>query len=68
MFKVGDKVTTKFLGVDTKVIREITEISKDHRYGSGYQASADGGETCPHCGHTAQQIYNVDAAWFTLAE
>ena len=64
--KVGDKVTSDYRGgPDKKTVRRITRIQKD---GSGYAASADGGDQCEHCGRIADSIHSVDAAWFKKVE
>ena len=64
--KTGDFVTTKFYGVDKAVVRKITHIGKDSRFGSGYGASADRGMECPCCGKypAEHEITNVDGSWF----
>ena len=66
---VGAKVTSDKVFSETKVIRKITFIAKSEKTGSGYIASADGGEPCPHCNHPmGKPIENVDAAWFNIVE
>ena len=63
--KVGDKVVTEHRLYEEDIIRTITKIEKNKNYGSGFVASADGGEPCKCCGLTkGKPIENVDAAWF----
>ena len=65
LLKVGDKVTSDFYSSESSVVRTLTNISPNKGYGSGYVASADGGEACSHCGAVnGRPINNVDAAWF----
>lgn len=63
--KIGDKITSEFYKNKKTVIRTITFIEKDSGTGSGYRASADGGEECKCCKHIpSKNIERVDAAWF----
>ena len=67
--KVGDLVTSDYHHQEKTVVRKITKIKPDKQYGSGYYASADGGEPCPHCGRPfGTEINYVDSAWFVLVE
>lgn len=70
-FNVGDKVTSDYHRGEEDIERTITwcEKSGKHgsgiRYGSGYSASADGGEPCRCCGATpTKPIGCVDSTWF----
>ena len=63
--KIGDLVTTGYRGDEKDVVRKITLVEKNERYGSGYMASADGGLKCRECGRSfGQPINGVDASWF----
>jgi hypothetical protein len=67
MIKVGDVVVTDYRRDESGVKRKITGIMKSPVAESGFLASADGGEPCPHCGRTfAQPITMVDSAWFKV--
>lgn len=62
--KIGDAVTTSYHFNDD-IVRLITRIEKDKSFGSGWLASADGGEPCPTCGRLhASPIFGIDSAWF----
>jgi hypothetical protein len=66
--KKGNKVTTDYDPSASDVVRTITKINKDARYGSGYRASADRGPVCSGCGRPySSAIRDVDAAWFIPA-
>ena len=66
--KVGMKVTTKFgpSGFED-VVRTLTILEEDSKFGSGFWASADGGEPCKCCGlspaHPIDKM--IDSVWFT---
>lgn len=63
--KKGDKVKTDFYSGEEETIRTITHIEKDDYFGSGYGATADGGEPCKFCGVTKYKVTPViDSAWF----
>jgi len=73
--KVGDKVRTWYEIGAGKVTRRITSIEyvgtrwREDGTGSGYLASADPGEPCPHCNRLfAQPTGKIDAAWFIPVE
>jgi hypothetical protein len=63
-FKVGDLVTSDFYRDNAKLVRKITSVRRDESCGSGWRASADGGEICPHCGRSEKPIHAVDSPWF----
>ncbi len=66
---IGTKVTSKFRSNESDVVRTITSIYEDITTGSGYRASADGGEVCKCCGLIkAKPINSVDASWFLPCE
>lgn len=66
--QIGTKVVTDFNICDKGVIRKITKIEIDTSTGSGYRASADGGECCSKCKKKpARAVIDVDAAWFIKA-
>ena len=64
--KPGDYVTADFYEKDKEVVRRITHICKDNRFGSGYGAGADRGTKCTCCGKypAEYEVTNVDACWF----
>ena len=65
VLKVGMKVTTEFEHGAAHVVRTITTIKENSKYGSGYSASADGGVPCSCCRRAfANPIRSVDSAWF----
>lgn len=66
---IGTKVTSKFRSNESDVVRTITIIYEDITTGSGYRASADGGEVCKCCGlNKGKPIEFVDANWFVPYE
>ncbi len=69
-FKVGDLVTTDWdLQHDYSIIRKIINIHKDATRGSGWRASVDAGEPCPHCNrYYADTIEGIDGSWFIKME
>ncbi len=65
--KIGDLVTTDHVDVEGNVVRRITGIVKNEKYGSGYGISADGGEPCKTCGKLeGTPIDSIDADWFKV--
>jgi len=63
MFRVGDKVTTDFNGEHYGVVRTVTHICKDSKYGSSYAVCVDGGEPCSKCGkNPTKEIDWIDSA------
>jgi len=65
LLKKGDLVTSDFYRDEESTVRKITDIKKDKTYGSGYCASADGGDICECCKKpSGKVIIRVDAAWF----
>ena len=68
-FAVGDHVRSGYYGEEAHVVRRVRSVGRDARYESGWYASADGGEDCPHCKRPlGTPIGCVSAAHFTLAE
>lgn len=64
-FKVGMKVTSSFRRAESDVIRTLTMFKEDNTTGSGFRASADGGEPCECCGlKKGSEINYVDGGWF----
>ncbi len=61
---VGSKVTTDFYRNEEHIVRQILTLYPSDDHASGYVASADGGEICPHCGRAGSPMRPVDAAWF----
>lgn len=67
--KVGDLVTTDWLVDKEDIVRKITTIYTDNQCGSGFRASADGGEPCKTCHRPlSNPVENVDANWFKQLE
>lgn len=65
MINIGDKVISKYTAGEEAVVRTITEIYEEPAYGSGFWASADGGEPCQCCGkRPGFPIRHVDSGWF----
>jgi hypothetical protein len=63
--KIGDKVKTEYFYEERDIVRTLTSITANHRYGSGYVASADGGEPCPCCGRSpGTPLLGVDSTHF----
>jgi predicted RNA-binding Zn-ribbon protein involved in translation (DUF1610 family) len=64
-FDVGDRVTSAYHSGDEKIIRKITQITRDTSCGSGWRVSSDWGEPCPTCGRgLTRNISGADSAWF----
>lgn len=67
--RAGMKVTSDFHAGEGDVVRTLTALERSSVYGSGWYASADGGEPCPHCQRPmGQPISAVDAHWFEPVE
>jgi len=67
-FTPGDIVVSKCYGDEGHIVRRITSCVKCADCGSGWRASADGGEECPTCHRTfGSPIPAVDSDWFTTA-
>lgn len=66
-FKVGDKVTSSFFTKENDVVRKVLSCEEGN-YGSGWGASADGGEMCPCCKRfLGTPIHMIDSHWFKKA-
>lgn len=72
---VGMKVTTDFIPGEEDIVRTLTSLKPTGKaFGSGYCATADGGEErppCPYCQRpheTGTPIGPIDAAFFLPAE
>lgn len=66
---VGMRVVSTFIRREEFVVRTLTAIAPDETCGSGFRASADGGDPCPHCHRpSGTPINGVDAAWFRPAD
>lgn len=63
-FMTGDRVTSAFYPEQAAIIRKITRCDRNEIWGSGFIASADGGEPCEKCNRTEKPIIWVDAKWF----
>ena len=61
--RVGMKVRTEYRPEEKDMVRTLLQIHAAPDFGSGYWASADGGEACPTCGRKGLPILGVDAAW-----
>jgi len=66
LYSVGDEVKSQYYRSEQNIVRKITRIDIDEMCGSGFRASANGGEKCKCCGVvTGRNIEEVDLGWFT---
>lgn len=68
-FAVGDEVTTYFRPREGHVVRRVVEVRKAASCRTGWQVSADEGDTCSCCSRKlGGKITFMDSSWFEKAD